>query len=82
MMMMVDAIKLIQKSDFVIHVFRKYFSSKKLVNFLIEYNEKFKPKNIGYVITDDTKPDKFIDKNGYGTTQKSIDSFETYKQIQ
>ena len=65
-MMMVDALKLTQKSDFVIHVFRKYFSSKKLVNFLLEYNEKYKPKNIGYVVTDDTKPDKFIDKYGYG----------------
>jgi len=65
-MMMVDALKLTQKSDFVIHVFRKYFSSKKLVNFLLEYNEKYKPKNIGYIITDDTKPDKFIDKYGYG----------------
>ena len=65
-MMMVDTLKLLEKSDFIIHVFRKYFSSKKLVNFLIEYNEKFKPKNIGYVITDDTKPDKFIDKYGYG----------------
>ena len=65
-MMVVDTLKLLEKSDFVIHVFRKNFSSKKLVNFLIEYDEKFEPKNIGYVITDDTKPDKFIDKYGQG----------------
>jgi hypothetical protein len=65
-MMMADTLKLLEKSDFIIHVFRKYFSSIKLVYILLEYIEKFKLKNIGYIITDDTKPDKFIDKYGYG----------------
>jgi len=32
---------------------------------VLDYKEKYNKKNIGYVITDDTKPDKFIDKYGY-----------------
>jgi Mrp family chromosome partitioning ATPase/uncharacterized protein involved in exopolysaccharide biosynthesis len=63
---MVDSLELLEKSDYVVHVFRKNFSSKKLVNYVLDYKEKYNKKNIGYVITDDTKPDKFIDKYGYG----------------
>ena len=62
---MVESLELLEKSDFVVHVFRKNFSSKKLVNYVLDYKEKYNKKNIGYVITDDTKPDKFIDKYGY-----------------
>ncbi len=63
---MVDSLELLEKSDYVIHVFRKNFSPKRVVNYVLDYKEKYKPKNIGYVITDDSKPDKFIDKYGYG----------------
>ena len=62
---MVESLELLEKSDYVVHVFRKNFSSKKLVNYVLDYKEKYNKKNIGYVITDDTKPDKFIDKYGY-----------------
>ena len=62
---MVDSLELLEKSDYVVHVFRKNFSSKKLVNYVLDYKEKYNKKNLGYVITDDTKPDKFIDKYGY-----------------
>ena len=54
--------QLLEKSDYVIHVFRKNFSPKRVVNYVLDYKEKYKPKNIGYIITDDSKPDKFIDK--------------------
>ena len=63
---MVDSLELLNKSDYVVHVFRKNFSSKKLVNYVLDYKEKYNKKNIGYLIVDDTKPDKFIDKYGYG----------------
>ena len=63
---MVDSLELLEKSDYVIHVFRKNFSPKRVVNYVLDYKEKYKPKNIGYIITDDSKPDKFIDKYGYG----------------
>lgn len=63
---MVDSLELLEKSDYVIHIFRKNFSPKRVVNYVLDYKEKYKPKNIGYVITDDSKPDKFIDKYGYG----------------
>jgi len=62
---MVDSLDLLKKSDFVFHVFRKNFSPKKLVNYVIDYKEKYKIKNMSYVITDDSKPDKFLDKYGY-----------------
>jgi capsular exopolysaccharide synthesis family protein len=62
---MVDSLELLEKSDYVVHVFRKNFSSKKLVNYVLDYKEKYNKKNLGYVITDDSKPDKFIDKYGY-----------------
>ena len=65
-MLMVDSLKLLGKSDYVIHVFRKNYSSKKFVNYVLDYKEKYNKKNIGYLIVDDTKPDKFIDKYGYG----------------
>jgi len=65
-LLMVDSLELLGKSDYVVHVFRKNFSSKKLVNYVLDYKEKYKPKNMGYLITDDSKPDKFIDKYGYG----------------
>ena len=65
-MLMVDSLKLLTKLDYTIHVFRKNYSSKKFVNFVSDYKEKYKPKNIGYVFLDDTKADKFIDKYGYG----------------
>ena len=61
---MVDSLELLEKSDYVIHVFRKNFSPKRVVNYVLDYKEKYKPKNIGYIITDDSKPDKFIDKYG------------------
>ena len=63
---MVDSLELLEKSDYVIHVFRKNFSPKRVINYVIDYKEKYKTKNIGYIITDDSKPDKFIDKYGYG----------------
>ena len=62
----VDPLELLERSDYVVHVFRKNFSPKKSVNYVLDYIEKYKPKNIGYVITDDSKPDKLIDKYGYG----------------
>ena len=62
---MVDSIKKKKKSDYVFHVFRRNFSPKKLVNYVIDYKEKYKIKNMSYVITDDSKPDKFLDKYGY-----------------
>lgn len=62
---MVDSLDLLKKSDFVFHVFRKNFSPKKLVNYVLDYKEKYKIKNMSYIITDDSKPDKFIDKYGY-----------------
>ena len=65
-LLMVDSLELLEKSDYVVHVFRKNFSSKKLVNYVLDYKEKYKPKNMGYLITDDSKPDKFIEKYGYG----------------
>ena len=63
---MVDSLELLKKSDYVFHVFRRNFSPKKLVNYVIDYKEKYKIKNMSYVITDDSKPDKFLDKYGYG----------------
>ena len=62
---MVDSLELLKKSDYVFHVFRRNFSPKKLVNYVIDYKEKYKIKNMSYVITDDSKPDKFLDKYGY-----------------
>ena len=62
---MVDSLDLLKKSDFVFHVFRKNFSPKKLVNYVLDYKEKYKIKNMSYIITDDSKPDKFLDKYGY-----------------
>ena len=62
---MVDSLELLEKSDYVFHVFRRNFSPKKLVNYVIDYKEKYKIKNMSYVITDDSKPDKFLDKYGY-----------------
>jgi len=62
---MVDSLELLKKSDYVFHVFRKNFSPKKLVNYVLDYKEKYKIKNMSYVITDDSKPDKFLDKYGY-----------------
>lgn len=58
---MVDSLELLKKSDYVIHVFRKKFSPKKVVNYVLDYTEKYKLKNIGYVLTDDSKPDRFIE---------------------
>ncbi|MDC1179975.1 Wzz/FepE/Etk N-terminal domain-containing protein [Flavobacteriaceae bacterium] len=66
-MLMVDSLKLLPKLDYNIHVFRKNYSSKKFLNFVLDYKEKYKPKNMGYVFLDDTKADKFIDKYGYGS---------------
>jgi len=65
-MLMVDSLKLLPKLDYNIHVFRKNYSSKKFLDFVLDYKEKYKPKNMGYVFLDDTKADKFIDKYGYG----------------
>jgi uncharacterized protein involved in exopolysaccharide biosynthesis/Mrp family chromosome partitioning ATPase len=62
---MVDSLDLLKKSDYVFHVFRRNFSPKKLVNYVLDYKEKYKIKNMGYVISDDSKPDKFLDKYGY-----------------
>tara|TARA_B110000046_G_C12941095_1_gene375808 strand:+ start:93 stop:1142 length:1050 start_codon:yes stop_codon:yes gene_type:complete len=62
---MVDSLKLLEKLDSVVHVFRRNYSSKKLVNDLLEYKEKYELKNVGYIIVDDSKSDKFIDKYGY-----------------
>jgi uncharacterized protein involved in exopolysaccharide biosynthesis/Mrp family chromosome partitioning ATPase len=62
---MVDSLDLLKKSDFVFHVFRKNFSPKKLVSYVLDYKEKYKIKNMSYIITDDSKPDKFLDKYGY-----------------
>ena len=62
---MVDSLELLKKSDYVFHVFRRNFSPKKLVNYVIDYKEKYKIKNMSYVITDDSKLDKFLDKYGY-----------------
>ena len=62
---MVDSLELLKKSDYVFHVFRRNFSPKKLVNYVIDYKEKYKIKNMSYVITDDSKPDKFLDKYVY-----------------
>ena len=62
---MVDSLKLLEKLDSVVHVFRRNYSSKKLVNELLEYKEKYELKNVGYIIVDDSKSDKFIDKYGY-----------------
>ena len=62
---MVDSLELLKKSDYVFHVFRRNFSPKKLVNYVVDYKEKYKIKNMSYVITDDSKPDKFLDKYGY-----------------
>ena len=44
---MVDSLELLEKSDYVIHVFRKNFSPKRVVNYVLDYKEKYKPKNIG-----------------------------------
>jgi hypothetical protein len=32
---------------------------------VIDYKKKYNIKNMSYVITDDSKPDKFLDKYGY-----------------
>ena len=41
---MVDSLELLEKSDYVVHVFRKNFSSKKLVNYVLDYKEKYNKK--------------------------------------
>ena len=63
---MVDPLELLEKSDIVVHVFRNAFSHKKTVDYMLEYKEKYNLNKIAYLITDNSKHDKLIDKYGYG----------------
>jgi Mrp family chromosome partitioning ATPase len=61
----VDSLKLIGKSDFVLNVFRKNHSPKKSVEDVLDYQKKYNPKAMGYVLIDDSKRDKLLDKYAY-----------------
>ena len=64
--MKVDSLKLLEKSDFILHVFRKNYSQKKCVQDALEYQKKYCLEGVGYVMIDDSKPDKLLNKYGYG----------------
>ena len=61
----VDSLKLIGKSDFLINVFRKNYSPKKSIEDVLEYQKKYNPKAMGYILIDDSKRDKLLDKYAY-----------------
>ena len=61
----VDSLRLIGKTDFVLNVFRKNFSPKKSVEDVMAYQKKYNPKAMGYVLIDDSKRDKLLDKYAY-----------------
>tara|TARA_B110000114_G_scaffold41046_1_gene43168 strand:+ start:129 stop:2411 length:2283 start_codon:yes stop_codon:yes gene_type:complete len=61
----VDSLRLIGKTDFVLNVFRKNFSPKKSVEDVMAYKKKYNPKAMGYVLIDDSKRDKLLDKYAY-----------------
>ncbi len=63
---MADPLDLLDKSDLVIHVFRKHFSNKKTADFMLEYKTKYDLNNLAYLVTDDSKPDKLLEKYSYG----------------
>tara|TARA_Y200000002_G_C22685201_1_gene665708 strand:+ start:2669 stop:4945 length:2277 start_codon:yes stop_codon:yes gene_type:complete len=63
---MADPLDLLDKSDLVIHVFRKHFSYKKTADFMLEYKTKYDLNNLAYLVTDDSKPDKLLEKYSYG----------------
>ena len=61
----VDSLRLMGKSDFVVNVFRKNYSPKKSIEDVLEYQKKYNPKAMGYVLIDDSKRDKLLDKYAY-----------------
>ena len=61
----VDSLRLIGKSDFVVNVFRKNYSPKKSIEDVLEYQKKYNPKAMGYILIDDSKRDKLLDKYAY-----------------
>ena len=65
---MADPLDLLDKADLVIHIFRKHFSYKKTADFMLEYKTKYDLDNLAYLVTDDSKPDKLLEKYSYGYT--------------
>ena len=65
---MADPLDLLDKADLVIHIFRKHFSNKKTADFMLEYKTKYDLNNLAYLVTDDSKPDKLLEKYSYGYT--------------
>lgn len=65
---MADPLDLLDKADLVIHIFRKHFSYKKTADFMLEYKTKYDLNNLAYLVTDDSKPDKLLEKYSYGYT--------------
>ena len=62
---MIDSLELFNKSDYIINVFRNNYSPKKTAKYFKEHIKKYNLENVGYIIIDDTKHDKFIDKYAY-----------------
>ena len=64
-LVMIDSLELFNKSDYIINVFRNNYSPKKTAKYFKEHIKKYNLENVGYIIIDDTKHDKFIDKYAY-----------------